>query len=80
MLRCRSNLSSTLAIFGLRLAATAEQLDVLQSWYRILSEALRYYRADGSSNRRSNSTRPELPPPVVARPSVRPLAPSHCRI
>src|SRR5947208_12735297 len=54
-----------LRIAGFRLRQSAEQLDALGRWYRILSEALRHYCTAGSSNRPFDSTLPEPQSPVV---------------
>jgi hypothetical protein len=42
---------------GLR--ENAEQLDPLEKWYRILSEALRHFHTDASYSHHCASTRPD---------------------
>ena len=59
-----------------RLRKSAEQLDPLQRWYRILSEALRHFLRGRHCSRRFVSTRHEPMPRVVGKL----VADSNCRI
>ena len=56
-----------IAGFLARLRETAEQLNPVQRWYRILSEALKRYLKGRQSTRRPGSHRLEPLAPVVRR-------------